>query len=78
MLMFASALPERLMQRTGRIYEGRRLPIKTRKELLATIKPHNWRHLRPDTGDLPEGAGAGTGAPPSASKAVGLIPVRAV
>jgi len=80
MLMFASALPERVLQRTGRIYEAKRLPIKTRKELLATVKPHNWRHLRPDTGDVPEGAGAGagTGTPPSAGKPVTLLPVRAV
>ena len=55
LLMFASALPEKLMAKLGKIYVGQPLPIKTRKELLATIKPHHWRHLRPDAGDLPDG-----------------------
>lgn len=54
LLMFASALPESLMGRLGKIYVGRPLPIKTRKELLATIKPHMRRFLRPDTGDMPD------------------------
>jgi hypothetical protein len=29
------------------------MAIKSRKELLATIKPHHWRHLRADTGEIP-------------------------
>jgi hypothetical protein len=56
MMMFSSALPEGMMQSMGKLYRGRPLPIKTRKELLATVKPAHWRHLRPDTGDVPEGA----------------------
>jgi hypothetical protein len=28
--------------------------IKSRRELLATIRPNQRRFLRPDTGDLPE------------------------
>ena len=51
--MFASALPESLMARMGKIYLGRPLAIKTRKELLATIKPAQRVFLRADTGDLP-------------------------
>jgi len=31
------------------------MTIKTRKELLATIKPHQWQYLREDNGDVPEG-----------------------
>jgi len=54
LLMFASALPESWMGRMGKIYLGRPLHIKTRKELLATIKPHMRRFLRPDTGDMPD------------------------
>jgi radical SAM superfamily enzyme YgiQ (UPF0313 family) len=53
---FASALPERVMASMGKLYAPRPLRIKTRKELLATIKPHQWRFLRADAGDLPEGA----------------------
>jgi radical SAM superfamily enzyme YgiQ (UPF0313 family) len=59
LLMFAGALPERLMQRMGRIYGGKPLAIKTRKELLATIRPNHWRHLRTDAGDVPAGAPVG-------------------
>ncbi len=55
LLMFASAVPEKLMARMGRIYQGRPLRIKSRKELLAAIKPQHWRHLRADAGDLPDG-----------------------
>jgi radical SAM superfamily enzyme YgiQ (UPF0313 family) len=54
LFMFASALPESLMAKMGKIHLGRPLHIKTRKELLATIKPSMRRHLRPDTGDMPD------------------------
>ena len=59
LFMFAGALPEWLMQKMGRIYQGKPLSIKTRKELLATIRPNHWRHLRADAGDVPEGAPVG-------------------
>jgi hypothetical protein len=52
--MFASALPESLMVRMGKLYRGRPLAIKTRRELLATIKPNQRQFVRPDTGDLPD------------------------
>jgi hypothetical protein len=55
LFMFASAAPEALMAKMGKIHVGRPLHIKTRKELLATIRPNQWRYLRPDTGDMPEG-----------------------
>jgi hypothetical protein len=55
LLLFASALPEGLMAKLGKIYRGQPLPIKSRKELLATIKRPHWKHLRPDNGDLPDG-----------------------
>ena len=54
MFMFASAFPESLMGRMGKIYLGRPLAIKSRRQLLATIRPNQRRFLRPDTGDLPE------------------------
>ena len=55
LLLFASALPEGLMVKLGKVYRGKPLPIKSRKELLATIKPPHWKYLRPDNGDLPDG-----------------------
>ncbi|HLQ78277.1 MAG TPA: radical SAM protein [Terriglobia bacterium] len=57
--MFANALPEWLMAKMGKIYMGKKLHIKTRKELLATIKPSQYQHLRADTGDLPDSADKG-------------------
>src|SRR5215813_10526318 len=39
MLLFASALPEWLMAKMGKIYVGQPITVKTRKELLKTIKP---------------------------------------
>jgi len=55
LLMFSGALPEPVMARIGKIHSGRPLKIKTRKELLASIKPQLRRYLRPDTGDMPDG-----------------------
>jgi hypothetical protein len=54
MLMFCNVLPEKLMGRLGRIYVPKPLAIKSRRELLAAIRPQHWRHLRADNGDLPE------------------------
>jgi hypothetical protein len=75
MFMFASALPESVMGALGKIHIGRPLHIKTRKELLATVKPSQWRYLRPDTGDMPEGW-ADT-PPPPARDIISLIPTPA-
>lgn len=67
LLMFASALPEWLMEKMGKIYRGKPMKIKTRAELLATIKPQHWKYLRADNGDLPEApalaASASSGTP---------------
>ena len=67
LLMFASALPERLMWKMGKLHEPRPLRIKTRRELLATIKRHHRRHIRPDTGDLPDGVTEAADPQPRAS-----------
>jgi hypothetical protein len=54
MLLFASALPEWLMEKMGKIYVGKPIHVKTRKELLRTIKPSMRQYVRTDTGDIPE------------------------
>jgi hypothetical protein len=56
MFMFAGLFPETLMAKMGKIYLGQPLQTKSRKELLKTIKPTQWKFLRADNGDLPEGA----------------------
>jgi radical SAM superfamily enzyme YgiQ (UPF0313 family) len=58
LLLFANAVPERLMERMGKIYAGRPLQIKSRRELLATIKPQHRKYLRADNGDFPDTAEA--------------------
>src|SRR5215510_4586583 len=55
LFMFSGALPERLMAKMGKIYTGKTLKTKTRKELLETIRPNQWQYLREDNGDLPDG-----------------------
>lgn len=55
LFMFSSLLPEDWMERLGKIYVGKPMKLKTRKELLASIRPNYWKYLREDCGDLPEG-----------------------
>jgi tRNA A37 methylthiotransferase MiaB len=52
LLLFSSAMPESLMARFGKIYMGKQLKIKSRKELLATIRPQFQKYLRADAGDI--------------------------
>jgi radical SAM superfamily enzyme YgiQ (UPF0313 family) len=42
LVQFSGAMPERWLERSGRIYAGRPLPRITRDELLATVRP-DWR-----------------------------------
>jgi hypothetical protein len=53
LLMFSGAIPEKTLGRMGKIYTGKPLQIKSRKQLLETIKPYHRRFLRTDNGDLP-------------------------
>ena len=55
LLMFASAMSEKMMGRMGKIYTGKPIKVKSRKELIAGLKPHYLQYLRADNGDLPEG-----------------------
>jgi radical SAM superfamily enzyme YgiQ (UPF0313 family) len=69
LLLFSGVVPEKLMAKMGKIYPGRPLAIKSRKELLSAVRPHFWKHLRIDTGDMPDAvvAGLSTGVPPNAA-----------
>jgi hypothetical protein len=53
--MFASAVPEGWMERLGKAYIGKPLKTKTRKQLIASVKPTYWKYFRADNGDLPDG-----------------------
>ena len=50
LFMFASAVTESLLAKAGRIYVGQPLNIKTRNELLATIRP-SMQCIKADTRD---------------------------
>ncbi len=54
MLSFCGALPDKLMYQWDKLHEGRPLKVKTRAELLASIRPNYWKYLRADTGDTPQ------------------------
>jgi hypothetical protein len=53
--MFSGAISEKNLNRMGKIYMGKPLKIKTRKELIAGLRPNDWQFLRADNGDLPDG-----------------------
>jgi radical SAM family protein len=53
--MFSGAISEKTLDRMGKIYVGKPLVTKSRRELIATLKPHHLQYLRADNGDLPEG-----------------------
>ena len=53
--MFSGAVPENILAWMGKIYTGTPLKTKTRKELIASVKPHYWQYFRADNGDLPDG-----------------------
>lgn len=55
LMMFSGLFSEKNLARLGKIYPGKPLKTKTRRELIASIKPNYWKYLRPDNGDMPEG-----------------------
>jgi radical SAM superfamily enzyme YgiQ (UPF0313 family) len=75
LLMFASALPEWLMEKMGKIYRGKPMKIKTRAELLKTIKPQHWKHLRADNGDMPGDPPASPAEPAKPLTELRVLPV---
>jgi hypothetical protein len=72
LLNFAGVLPERWMAAMGKVYPGKPIEIKTRKQLLETVKPNHWKFLRADNGDLPEGA-VGASVMPAAAAALKVL-----
>ncbi|NNE67248.1 MAG: B12-binding domain-containing radical SAM protein [Pyrinomonadaceae bacterium] len=54
LLMFSGALSEKRLAKMGKIYPGKPIETKTRKELLATIRPKQMQFIREDCGDLPD------------------------
>src|SRR6266478_1100163 len=57
LMMFAGVAPERILQGLGKIHVGKPLVPKSRRELIASLRPNYLKHLRADNGDLPESSG---------------------
>jgi len=55
LFMFSGAISEKRLARMGKIYLGKPLKTKSRKELIASLKPIHLQYLRQDNGDLPDG-----------------------
>jgi hypothetical protein len=53
--MFSKLLSDRVLEKMGKIYVGKPLKTKSRKELIASMKERYWQYLRADNGDLPDG-----------------------
>lgn len=54
LFMFSGAVSEQRLARMRKIYLGNPLKTKSRKELIASLRPNYWQYLRADNGDLPE------------------------
>ena len=54
LFMFSGLLSEKRLAKWGKIYPGKPIETKNRAELLATLRPNQLKHIREDTGDLPE------------------------
>jgi len=73
LMMFAGLAPEEILQKIGKIHVGTPLVTKNRRELIASLRPNYWKHLRADNGDLPEGGRNEDVIPfPSAARTPGL------
>lgn len=69
-LWMFSGMSEKMLSRTGKIYVGQPFKVKTRRELIAALKPKDWQFLRADNGDLPDGYAA---HPPRMADLVGRV-----
>jgi hypothetical protein len=57
LMMFAGVAPEGILQSIGKIHVGKSLLSKSRRELIASLRPNHLKHFRADNGDLPEDSG---------------------
>jgi hypothetical protein len=54
--MFSGAISEKTLARLGKIYLGKPMKTKTRKELIRGVRPNYWPFFRADNGDIPDAA----------------------
>lgn len=53
LFMFSGAISEKRLEKMGKIYMGKPMKTKSRRELLDTLNPKMRKYLRIDCGDLP-------------------------
>ena len=53
LFMFSGLMSEKRLGKMGKIYTGKPIEVKSRKELIATLNPKARQYLRADNGDLP-------------------------
>lgn len=54
LFMFSGAVSEKTLALLGKIYLGKPMKTKSRKELIQGVRPNYWPYFRADNGDLPE------------------------
>ena len=54
LMMFAGVASEKVLQRIGKIHVSKPLVAKSRRELIAGLRPNYLKHMRVDNSDLPE------------------------
>ncbi len=59
LLMFSGLFSERRLVKMGKIYGGAPIRIKSRQELILSLKPDYRQYLHADNGDLPENHASG-------------------
>jgi len=57
LLMFSGLFSESRLGKMGKIYLGKAIQVKSRKELIASLRPNYLPYLHADNGDLPDAAG---------------------
>jgi radical SAM superfamily enzyme YgiQ (UPF0313 family) len=68
LMMFAGVAPERILRSIGKIHVGKPLVRKSRRELIASLRPNFVKHLRADNGDLPESSDRSAEGRPNQSR----------
>ena len=73
-MMFSGVVPERLLARYGKVYVGRLGATKSRRELIAAVRPAFQRFFRPDADEAPARDGPPSAKPPlmTAAEASGV------
>ena len=68
LMMFAGLAPETILRAMGKIHIGEPLVTKSRRDLIASLRPNHLKYLRSDNGDLPESSSSSKEVLPNPSQ----------